>query len=415
MNHRMLTAALAVGAALAMAVPHVGEAAAPSRSITPVADSYAASGASGSNYGGSSSLASSSRAVSYLRYVVPPTPVGETISSATLTVRTTTLGSAGSSGVQTVRESSDAWDESALTWKNHPPVGTKVLGSFTAPAASSTQVVTLDPVAVSALAGRTVTLTVTSTSPDTSWLWSGDARSGRPALTLTYGERTAAPDPGDPVSSPMPTATVGAPAPVPSTTATTSPALGSVRNLAFGDSIVEGCCGTSSGGTISEVWARSLGWAPPIIKGSGGTGYLTAGSVAGRVPYTQRIGSVLDANPDLDVLVIEGGGNDPSNDMVAFRTAVRSTFAIARRKAPEARIYVLGPYSPSGAGYDAKRAVIAEEAATAGLPYIDQIAWMKGSPDYIWTDGFHPNAAGHAMLGRRAAAELASAGAPVAR
>ena len=40
---------------------------------------------------------------------------------------------------------------------------------------------------------------------------------------------------------------------------------------------------------------------------------------------------------------------------------------------------------------------------------------MKGWPDRLWTDGFHPNAAGHAMLGRRVAGELALAGAPVAR
>ena len=76
------------------------------------------------------------------------------------------------------------------------------------------------------------------------------------------------------------------------------------------------------------------------------------------MPYTERIGPVLDANPGLDVLVIEGGGNDPSTDLVAFRTAVRRTFAIAKEKQPQARIYVLGPYSPNGAGYADKRAVI---------------------------------------------------------
>ena len=55
------------------------------------------------------------------------------------------------------------------------------------------------------------------------------------------------------------------------------------------------------------------------------------------------------------------------------------------------------------------------EAAAIGFPYIEQIEWMKGWPDPLWTDGFHPNGAGHTMLGRRVAGELALAGAPVAR
>ena len=53
----------------------------------------------------------------------------------------------------------------------------------------------------------------------------------------------------------------------------------------------------------------------------------------------------------------------------------------------------------------------------ARFPFIDQIdqEWMKGRSDLLWTDGFHPNAAGHAMLGRRTAGELALSGASVIR
>jgi len=195
-----------------------------------------------------------------------------------------------------------------------------------------------------------------------------------------------------------------------------------IKNLAFGDSIVEGCCGTTTGGvysgrSISEVWAAALGWSAPVISAQGGTGYLTIGPGNGRATYPDRIGSVLDANPNLDVLVIEGGGNDPDTDLAAFRAAVATTFAVARAKEPSTKIYVLGPYSPNGSGYSTKRAVLADEAAKSGFPFIDQIdqQWMKGRSDLLWTDGFHPNAAGHAMLGRRTAGELALAGAPVIR
>lgn len=417
-----------------MAIPLVSLAASPPVSITPVADTYANSGAAGTNYGSSSSLASGSGAISYLRFVVPATPADQFISSATLTVRTTTLSSAGSPGVQTVREGSDAWTETGLTWTNRPAVGSTVLGTFSITTANTAKVVSLSPEVVATLAGRTVTLTITSTSTDTLWLWSRHSTAGPPTLKLAYETRTApTPTPSEPSSTPTETATAAVPsatetastaAPSATETATTTPGPTAsttsststgVRNLAFGDSIVEGCCGTTTGATISHVWASALGWAPPVVKGSGGTGYLTGGSVAGRVPYTERIGPVLDANPGLEVLVIQGGGNDPDNDLVAFRNAVRTTFSIAKQKAPQTRIYVVGPYSPNGSGYATKRTVIAEEAAAAGLPYIDPIEWMKGWPDRLWTDGFHPNGAGHAMLGRRVAGELALAGAPVAK
>lgn len=139
---------------------------------------------------------------------------------------------------------------------------------------------------------------------------------------------------------------------------------------------------------------------------------MTGGKVAGRVPYTKRIGPVLDANPNLDVLVIEGGVNDPTTDLAAFRTAVRTTFTIAKQKAPLTKIYVLGPYSPNGSGNSTKRPIIKEEAARIGFPYIDMTEWMKGRPDLLWTDKFHPNASGHAYLGRRMAGELAILKAP---
>ena len=192
MRPRMRVAVLAAVVTVAMAVPFVDLATAETLSITPVADTYANSSASTTNYGTSSSLATGSGAVSYLRYAVPATPADQVLTSATLTVRTSTLSSAGSPGVQAVREGSDAWTGSGPTWANRPPLGTKVLGSFTITTVDTARVVTLDPVAVTTLAGRTVTVSITSPSTDSrrrvSWSPSPSRFSPRRSTTVGYGQ-----------------------------------------------------------------------------------------------------------------------------------------------------------------------------------------------------------------------------------
>ena len=193
---------------------------------------------------------------------------------------------------------------------------------------------------------------------------------------------------------------------------TKATAAGTVTSLWFGDSIIEGCCGTTATTAVGEVASARLGWATPVRKGSGGTGYLSAGSVPGRVPYTQRIGPTLDAMAvKPQVIIIEGGNNDPSTDLVKFRSAVAQTFTIARTKAPLAKIYIVGPYSANGWA-SAKVGVVREEAAKMGFGFIDISTYLQGRPELLWTDKFHPNAEGHKLLGDRIAGELALAKAP---
>ncbi len=411
--------------------------------ITPAADTYGNQGASSTNYGASSSVASvgGTASVAYLRFLLPTTPAGSVLQSASLRLKTTNIASAGSLGKHLVREGNNTWTESALTWANRPAVTGSTLAEFGISDINLQVSIPLDVPGMTQLTGRTVTLTISSASTDSLWFWSSNysAVAARPALILTYANAA----PSSPTSTPTPTtaaptdptatppaspsespASTDSPTSTPTVSSTPVPPITStpttgvqIKNLAFGDSIIEGCCGAEAGKTISEVWAAALGWSPPIMSAQGGTGYLTAGTQTGRASYADRIGGVLDANPGLDVLVIEGGGNDPSTDLVAFRTAVASTFATARAKQPTAKIYVLGPYSPNGSGYAEKRAVLADEAARAGFPFIDQIEqqWTKGRPDLLTADNFHPTTAGHAMLGRRTAGELALAGAPVIR
>jgi len=186
------------------------------------------------------------------------------------------------------------------------------------------------------------------------------------------------------------------------------------RTMIFGDSIVEGCCSTTADTRLGGVIRKDLAYPSIITKGQGGTGYLTAGRVAGRQSYQNRIGATLDANPNLNVLIIEGGVNDPTTDLAAFRAAVRRTYTITKQKAPRTHVYVLGPYSPNGTGNGSKITIIREEAAKAGFPFVNTTPWMLNAKanGWLWTDGFHPNARGHAVIGHKAATALRNLGAP---
>ena len=185
-----------------------------------------------------------------------------------------------------------------------------------------------------------------------------------------------------------------------------------VTSLWFGDSIVEGCCRSSSTvPTMAAVAARRLGWALPQIAAAGGTGYTTQRNLDGVVSgtYVERIAPAVEGSY-YDVVVVAGGNNDDNAafDPVAFRTAVRTVLEQVRTSLPEAQLVVMGPYSPDGTGYRAQRAIQQEEAARVGAAWVDPVGqgWMRGRTRLLDPDGFHPNDAGHAHLGARAAAAL---------
>jgi lysophospholipase L1-like esterase len=188
-----------------------------------------------------------------------------------------------------------------------------------------------------------------------------------------------------------------------------------VTSLWFGDSIVEGCCRSSSKvPTMAQVAARRLGWAPPQIAAAGGTGYITQRNLNGvrSGSYVERIAAAVEGSY-YDVVVVAGGNNDDTDafDATAFRNAVRTVLDQVRTSLPKTRLVVLGPYSPDSTGYRAQRAILQEEAARAGAVFVDQVGqgWMRGRTGLLDPDGFHPNDAGHAHLGAQVAAALREA------
>lgn len=188
-----------------------------------------------------------------------------------------------------------------------------------------------------------------------------------------------------------------------------------VTSLWFGDSIVEGCCRSSDTvPTMAAVAARRLGWAPPQIAAAGGTGYTTQRVLDGvrSGTYVERIAAAVEGSY-YDVVVVAGGNNDANAafDPTRFRTAVRTVLQQVRTSLPDAQLVVLGPYSPDGTGYEQQRAIEQQEAANFDAVFIDPVAegWMRGGERLLHSDGFHPNDAGHAHLGARAATALSRA------
>jgi lysophospholipase L1-like esterase len=367
--------AFAIVAVLVLAnakAPRIASAA--SITIPTEADTYAIRGAPSTNFGTSCCLAAGGDATNtaYLRFAVPSGVTG-----ASLTLSTGTQTFAGSSSAFKIAEADNNWGETTLTYGNRPAVSPTVLGTFTGATVNGKTTVTLT--GASTLAGREVTLAITGGS-DALWLWSREhGTSTVPTLTVTSGNPAA-------------------------------PTVGVI-----GDSIAQGCCSSSSTTSTPvarpfwRVTAETLGWAEPAVDAQGGTGYLTAGAMTGHQPYSARIGPFLDAHPGLQALVIEGGGNDPASDQIALTNAVTATFDTIKTKAPTAHVYVLGPYSPNGSGYAVQRSIISQSASAHGFVFVDQVAegWMIGRSDLLWSGNFHPNEAGHDLLGRRLAGDLA--------
>jgi lysophospholipase L1-like esterase len=191
---------------------------------------------------------------------------------------------------------------------------------------------------------------------------------------------------------------------------------GPMTSLWFGDSIVAGCCRTeSSARNMAQVASAALGWPTPQVHGFPGTGYTTSAKAEGKTAraYEDNIGQYVDG-ARYRVVIIAGGNNDARKGFSpgAFRAAVRSTFDHVRRALPDAKLVVLGPYSPSGTGYTIQRTIEREEAARVKASFVDGIdaGWFKGQSGLISKDGFSPNDAGQAYLGIRMGAELKKLG-----
>ncbi|MET9603670.1 DNRLRE domain-containing protein [Streptomyces sp. NPDC006512] len=160
--------------------------------VTAAEDTYANAGAPAANYGASGSLAVRGTPLyaSYLRFDLPAAPAGTVLKSATLSVKTSTMGGAGTTDTVSVVPVTGAWTEDGTTYNNRPGLGSPALGSFPGiPDGSAVHTAGLNTATVAGALGGAYGLALTGSGTDALWLWSSEAAAneGTPQLTLTFG------------------------------------------------------------------------------------------------------------------------------------------------------------------------------------------------------------------------------------
>ena len=115
------------------------------------------------------------------------------------------------------------------------------------------------------------------------------------------------------------------------------------KTLFFGDSWTAGYAAAPSTQGYAYLTAAQLQWDNKVDAVSG-TGYQNPGpSNTGN--YATRLTKLPD-DPELQVLVLQGGLNDGSQAPEGFRQAVLDTLDVARTKFTAAKIVILGPSTP---------------------------------------------------------------------
>ncbi len=164
--------------------------------VQAAADTYTSSSSPGTDFGTSSSLAvyGTPDATTVLRFELPAAPAGQTLTGASLRIRTTSLASAGSANTLNVRMAADSWSETGTLYASRPAVSGPVLGTLPGGTVANTSYdIALDAGVMAGWTGSR-TLALTGTGTDSSWFWSRQASAAlRPVLNLTYTD-SAAPD-----------------------------------------------------------------------------------------------------------------------------------------------------------------------------------------------------------------------------
>jgi lysophospholipase L1-like esterase len=194
----------------------------------------------------------------------------------------------------------------------------------------------------------------------------------------------------------------------PAVGAPTTQAPGPTRALFFGDSYIVGGAYTGPRSSMGAIAARRLGWTYEI-RGGGGTGFVSGNPDYGIPSFLGQIQQgALDVGP-VDWLVVEGGGNDKTDDPALVTRRAVETLGAAAAQHPEARLVLVGTMDPTVDGFtdtDGVIGALATAAEQVGIPYIDAQHWLEGHPELVGPDFDHPTPAGHRLCGHKLARAL---------
>ncbi|WP_236782970.1 CBM96 family carbohydrate-binding protein [Arthrobacter sp. QXT-31] len=175
--------------------------------LTATADSYVSSGATGTNFGTSTTLGVDGSPVeaSYFKFDLSAY-AGRTLENATLQLRSAGSGSTGTQNVKVV--ASDTWTETAITYANRPAMGTSI-GRLGPTTTNTNYTVPLTVSGLTGELGQQLSLGLDATSGDGLDLNSKEAGStAAPKLVLTLsGAGTTSDTGGGDTTAPTVTAT----------------------------------------------------------------------------------------------------------------------------------------------------------------------------------------------------------------
>lgn len=176
-------------------------------------------------------------------------------------------------------------------------------------------------------------------------------------------------------------------------------ALGNVRVAFYGDSYTRGAGATTQQLRWSTVLSEQHGWSE-FNQSVSGLGFARNRTVFGEGDLPSFI---IADKPD--VVIVTLGLNDnftfdwQSN---AIKAQISDDFDRLTKALPDARLIVVEPFwykDERPASVDIIISWVRDAAAAVDADYIpDASYWLTGHPEWMASDGLHPNDAGHAAI-----------------
>lgn len=175
--------------------------------------------------------------------------------------------------------------------------------------------------------------------------------------------------------------------------------------------------GTDLGGLGTNGWP-ALAWEILADRGRPVTADVAAEGRAGYVVRGDHHSTFVDltaraVRPDDAVVVFFGSRNDEPVDPIEVAGSAINAFELTRRRAPMARLLVIGPPWPTAdvpLRITQIRDALATVSTALGARFVDPLAerWFVDSPEQIAVDGVHPTDRGHRYLAGRIAELIAA-------
>lgn len=180
--------------------------------------------------------------------------------------------------------------------------------------------------------------------------------------------------------------------------------------------------GTDLGGLGANGWP-ALAWRMLADQGRPVTADVAAEGRSGygvRGDHNSTFGDLTAraVRPDDALVVFFGSRNDQPVDALEVAGLARNAFELARRRAPTARLLVIGPPWPTAdvpVRITQIRDALALVAMASGARFVDPLVerWFVGRPELIAIDGVHPTDVGHRYLAERISGLIAAELPPV--